>query len=53
MKKEDLYKIRFNDGKLNFIVATDLRYDECEKLIDRQEEPSFYKIEKLAPDTKN
>lgn len=51
--KEDLYEIRFNDGKVNFIVATDLCYDECEKLIKRQEEPSFYKIEKLEPSTEN
>lgn len=53
MEKEDLYKIRFNDGKVNFIVATDLCYDECEELVKRQEEPSSYKIEKLAPGTEN
>lgn len=53
MEKADLFKIIFNDEKLNILVATDLSYRECEELISRQEEPTFYKIEKLAPETKN
>lgn len=53
MEKEDLYKIIFNDGKINFMVATDLCYEESEKLVNQQKEPSFYKIEKLVPDAKN
>lgn len=53
MEKEDFYRIRFNNGKVNFIVATDLSYNECEEVVKRQQEPSFYKIEKLAPGTEN
>ena len=46
MDGEKLYKIIFSDGKLSFMVATNLSHEECVELVKRQLEPSAYKIQK-------
>ncbi|SEU22317.1 hypothetical protein SAMN05443270_3469 [Lacrimispora sphenoides] len=48
--KNNLYKIVFNDGKVKMLVATDLSYEECEKLMQKQEKPELYHIVEIADD---
>ena len=43
-KEVDMYKIIFDDGNIKMVVGTDLTLDECNDIINRQLEPSFYKI---------
>ena len=43
-KEEDMYRIIFDDGNITIVVGTDLTLDECNDIINRQLEPSFYKI---------
>ena len=43
-KEEDMYKIIFDDGNIKMVVGTDLTFAECNDIINRQLEPSFYKI---------
>ncbi len=39
-----MYKIVYDDGTVNMLVATDLTKEECERVIAKQEKPEYYHI---------
>ncbi len=41
-----MYKIVYDDGFSNMLVAMDLTEKQCERLIAKQEKPEFYHIRK-------
>lgn len=43
-----MYKIIFNDGDIELLVATEMESEEeCKELINLQEKPEYYHIEEM------